>query len=199
MKLTPQRTSGLILAAIALFTLGVAGILYIKVRAVPEPLDTPPTQADYQIKQVRLQEMGSGNTHWQLIADQAEVFEGEGRTLMRKVKITIQEPDRTWTVTGDEGDLLNATKDVEIRKNVVMVNTQGVRLQTETLRWQAKERRVWTTDPVTIFREGTVVTGQGLDSWMSLEQTRVKGRVRAIFSDEKEPRVSSATDRQRAK
>lgn len=183
MKSTPQRISGLVLAGVALFALIVVGVLVVKGRLAPKPEDLLPTKADYRIKEVRLQEMGSGNAHWRLVADQAEVFEREGKTLLRRVKITIEEPDRTWTVTGDEGDLTDATKDVEIRKNVVLVGSDGLRLETETLRWQAKERRVWTTDPVTIFRDGAIVKGRGLDAWMADERTQVKGRLRATFSD----------------
>lgn len=198
MKFTPRRLSGAILAGVALFALVVVGILLVKGRHARDPGDAPPTKADFRIKEIRLQEQASGKVQWRLVADQAEIFEREGKTLMRKVTITIEEPDRTWTVTGDEGDLLDASKDVEIRKNVVLVSSDGLRLETDTLRWRAKERRVWTTDPVTIFREGAVVRGQGLDAWMSEERTRVRGRLRATFSADKGSPVSLFDRRDRA-
>ena len=198
MKATPQRISGFVLAAVALFALIVTGILFVKGRRAPEPEDTPPSQADYRIREVRLQELG-GASRWRLVADQAEVFQGQGKTLMRNVRITIEEPSRTWTVTGDEGDLIDATKDVEIRKNVVLVSSDGIRLETDTLRWEAKERRVWTTDPVTIFREGAIVRGRGLDAWMADERTQVKGRLRATFSDHLGPRLTRGDDRGEAR
>lgn len=199
MTLSPRRLSAGILAGVALFALVVVGLLIIKGRLARDPGDLPPTKADYRIKEVRLQEQGSGKVQWKLVADQAEVFEREGKTRMRKVAITIEEPDRTWTVTGDEGDLLDATKDVEIRKNVVLVASDGFRLETDTLRWQAKERRVWTSDPVTIFREGAMVKGQGLDVWMSDERTRVRGRLRATFSDRKGAALALGREREQAK
>lgn len=195
MKPTPQRISGLVLGAVALFAAIVVGTLLIKGRATREADEVPPTNADYRIKEVRLQETGSGESRWRLVADQAEIFERQGKTLMRNVKITIEEPGRTWTVTGDEGDLIDATKDVEIRKNVVLVNSEGIRLETDTLRWEAKERRVWTTDPVTIFRDGVIVRGRGLDAWMSDERTQVKGRLRAVFSDHLGPPLVLGPDR----
>lgn len=199
MKTTPQRISGFVLAGVALFALIVASLLFVKGRLARQPEDAPPTQADYHVKQVRLQELGSGGSHWRLVADQAEIFEREGKTLMRKVTITIEEPSRTWTVTGEEGDLIDATKDVEIRKNVVLVSSDGIRLETETLRWEAKERRVWTTDPVTIFRDGAVVKGQGLDTWMADERTQVKGRLHATFSDHFRRRLTPEGDRGEAR
>lgn len=183
MGVSAQRLSGWILAAVALFTLSVVGVILIKGRHTQAPADLPSSSADFRIKEIRLREQASGNLQWRLRADQAEIFEEQGRTLMRKVTVTIREPDRTWTVTGEEGDLVNATKDVEIRKNVVLVSSDGLRLETDRLSWHAKERRVWTRDPVTIFREGAVIRGQGLDAWISEQRTRVKGRLRAIFSD----------------
>lgn len=182
MRLTPRRLSVTILAVVVLFTLGVVTLLVVKGRPPREPADFAPTKADFRIKEIRLQEQGSGKTQWRLVADQAEVFEREGKTLMRKVTITIQEPDRTWTVTGDEGDLWEGTNDVELRRNVVLRASDGLRLETDRLRWHAKERRVWTRDPVTIRRQGAVVRGQGLDAWLSDERTRVQGPLRATFS-----------------
>ena len=199
MKTTPQQISGFVLAGVALFAVIVASLLFVKGRLARQPEDTPPTQADYSIKQVRLQELGSGASRWRLVADQAEIFEQEGKTLMRKVTITIEEPSQTWTVTGEEGDLIDATKDVEVRKNVVLVSSDGLRLETDTLRWDAKERRVWTTDPVTIFRGGAVVKGRGLDAWMSDERTQVKGRLRATFSDHFRARLTAEGDRGEAR
>lgn len=185
MTISSRHLSRLILAGVTLFTLLVVGVLLVRGRLAREPGDSPPTKADFRMKEIRLHEQGSGRVEWRLVADQAEIFEREGKTLMRRVTITIEEPDRTWTVTGDEGHLLGATKDVEIRKNVVLVSTDGFRLETDALSWQAKERRVWTTHPVTIFRQGAVVRGQGLDAWIADERTSVKGRLRATFSEEK--------------
>lgn len=199
MRPTPQRISGLLLAGVALFTLIVVATLFIRGRLVRETEEAPPSRADYRIKDVELHELVGGNTRWRLIAEQAEVFEREGKTFMRNVKITIEEPGRTWTVIGDEGDLMDATKDMEIRKNVVLTSSGGIRIETETLRWQAKERRVWTTDPVTIFRAGAIVKGRGLDAWMSDERSQVKGRVRATFADHLRPPPALGADQEPSK
>jgi LPS export ABC transporter protein LptC len=188
MALSTQRLSGWILTGVSLFALFVVGVLLIRGYLAHDPTDLPPTKADYRIKEIRLQEQQSGRLQWRLVADQAEVFSREGKTVMRKVTVTIEEPDRTWTVTGDEGDLYDATKDVEIRKNVVLTGSDGLRLETNTLRWQARERRIWTNEPVTIFRDGAVIQGQGLEAWMGDERTQVKGRLRVTFAERAQER-----------
>lgn len=177
-----QKLSLAILAAVGLFVLALAGVLILRGRhAQTDTGDLPPTRADYRIKEVYLQEK-SDNVVWKLTADQAEVFEREGRTVLRRVTIAIQQPDRSWTVTGEEGDLTDATKDVVIRKRVALISSDGIRLETDHLRWDAREKKVWTDAPVTLYRHGAVVTGQGLESRLAEEWTVVKGRVRAIFS-----------------
>jgi LPS export ABC transporter protein LptC len=120
---------------------------------------------------------------WQLDADQAEAFEQAGRTVLRKVRIGIDEPGRTWTVTSDEGEMTQASKDVELRGNIVLISSDGLRLETTRLRWAAAEQRAWTDDPVTVFRAGAVVKGQGLEARVGEETTTIKGRVRAVFGD----------------
>ena len=62
---------------------------------------------------------------------------------MKKVTIKVDQRPRatsarSWTVTGDEGDLNQETKDVELRGNVVLVSSDGLRLETERLRWDGR-------------------------------------------------------------
>jgi LPS export ABC transporter protein LptC len=182
MRLSPQRLSRWLLAAVALFTLCVVVVLVVRGRLAGVPDDLPPTRADFRIRDVHLEEQEGSRVRWTLTADQAELYDREGRTVLRKVRVTIEEPDRTWTVTGEEGDLIEATKDVEIRKNVVLVSSDGIRLETDRLAWHAKDRRVWTGDPVTVFRPGAVIQGQGLEAWIAEERAQIKGRIRATFA-----------------
>ena len=106
---------------------------------------------------------------------------------MKKVTIKVDQPSkstssaRSWTVTGDEGDLNQETKDVELRGHVVLVSSDGLRLETERLRWDAEAQRAWTNEPVTIYRAGTVVRGTGFESRVAEEATSIRGRVRATF------------------
>ena len=108
---------------------------------------------------------------------------------MKKVVVRVEEPTRVWTVSADEGDMLRDSKDVELRGNVILETSDGLRLETSRLAWTAKEQRAWTDQPVTIYRSGIVVQGQGFESRVNEEATTVKGRVRAV--------VTSGRDRAR--
>jgi hypothetical protein len=74
---------------------------------------------------------------------------------------------------------------VELRGNVVLVSSEGLRVETTILRWNNAEGRAWTDQPVTIYKGEGVVTGFGLEARPSEEITLVRGRVKATFGGAK--------------
>jgi LPS export ABC transporter protein LptC len=178
-----DRLARRIFAVVALFVLVVAGVLVARGRAVrPEAVGPRPSAADLRIKEVQLREESAGGRHWQLTADEASVFDQEGRTSLRNVRVQVRDGDQTWTIVGDEGDFYKGTRNLELRRNVIMTSGDGMRLETSVLRWQEAERRLWTDAPVRIYRESTVIDGTALDVRMAEESTTVQGRVRATFT-----------------
>ena len=183
-----RKAPFIILTLVVVFLSVVVGVLVHRAR-IPRklPMEPAATNADYRLKQVHLQEQGRDGSRWQLDAEYAETFEEQNKTTMRKVTIKVDQPSkgdqasRSWTVTGDEGDLNQDTKDVELRGNVVLVSSDGLRLETDRLRWDAEGQRAWTEDPVVIYRSGAVVRGTGFESRVAEEVTNIKGRVRATF------------------
>lgn len=182
LKLHSQRLSRILFVCVALFVVVVVGVLVLRGRGGQSvPSEAPQTRADYRIKEVQLQEEMKDGVTWQLEADQAEAYEKAGKTLLRKVRIRIQEPDRSWIVTGDEGEMTQESKDVELRGNVILISSDGLRLETARLRWDANAQRAWTDDPVTLHQKGAVVQGKGLDARVGERNTEIKGRIRATF------------------
>jgi LPS export ABC transporter protein LptC len=178
----------IILTLVVVFLSVVVGVLVHRAR-IPRTLPTEPaaTNADYRLKQIHLQEQGRDGSRWQVDAAYSETFEEQNKTTMRQVTIKVDQPtkgdqaSRSWTVTGDEGDLNQETKNVELRGNVVLVSSDGLRLETDRLRWDAEGQRAWTEDPVVIYRAGAIVHGTGFESRVAEEVSSIKGRVRATF------------------
>jgi LPS export ABC transporter protein LptC len=176
-----HRLSRAILAVVVVFVLLVAATLFAKSRTMPaESADPAPSNADLHIKEVKIEE-DSGAIRWQLRAEQALVFEGEGRTHLRKIVVDVHQPDRSWNIVGEEGDLFQPAQDVEIRRNVVLTSSDGLRLETSVLRWQGGEKRLWTDVPVKMSRPGTLVLGSALDVRMEDDKASVAGPVKATF------------------
>ena len=192
-----RKAPFIILTLVVIFLSVVAGVLVHRAR-ISRRIPTEPvaTNADYRLKQVHLQEQGRDGSRWQLDAEYSETFEEQGKTTMKRVTIKVDQPAkssrtaRSWTVTGDEGDLNQATKDVELRGHVVLVSSDGLRLETDRLRWDAEGQRAWTEDPVVIYRAGAIVRGTGFESRVTEEVTSIKGRVRATFKRGSAPDLS---------
>lgn len=53
---------------------------------------------------------------------------------------------------------------MEVRRNVVVLNEKGEKLQTEKLVWSRKDGKVFTDEPVTIRRQDEIVHGKGLEA-----------------------------------
>jgi len=172
-----------ILGMVVVFVFAVAGTLIAKSRVPPaEAPGTVASRADLRIKEPQIEEVTNG-VRWRLKAEQALMFDGEGRTALRTIVVDVFEPDRSWNIVGEEGDLFQATKNLEIRKNVVVTSSDGIRLETSVLRWQGAEKRLWTDAPVRVSRGGAVANGSALELLMSEEYSTMAGRVHAIFSD----------------
>ena len=174
-----------ILGMVVVFVLAVAGSLIAKSRVPPtETAGSVASSADLRIKEAQIEEVTAG-VRWRLKAEQALIFDAEGRTALRTIAVDVFEPDRSWTIVGEEGDLFQATKNLEIRKNVVLTSSDGVRLETSVLRWQGAEKRMWTDEPVRISRGGAVADGSSLEVRMAEEYTILGGRVHAVFTEGK--------------
>src|SRR5262249_17295099 len=108
-----RRLASHILIVVAVFVLGVVGILVARSRAVRvESIGPASVKADLRIKEVQVEEE-SGGVRWRLKAEQALVFENEGRTQLKKIDLQVTEKNRSWTVVGEEGDLERETKNLE--------------------------------------------------------------------------------------
>jgi len=164
------------------FVVAVGITLVVRKRtAGVESLGPALSSADLRIKDVDLEEVTNG-VRWLLRAEQALMYDQEGRTNLRNLTVRVFQKDRSWTILGDEGDLDQKTKNVEIRKNVVITSSDGLRMDTSVIHWDADAQRLWTDEPVTLSRDGSVIQGTAFDMTTDDENATVAGRVRATFT-----------------
>jgi len=180
-----RRLSTLFLVCFLAVLAGLSGVVAWRVmgRRAPTPVQQPAQQAEYQIKEVHINETLEGNLRWTLNADQAEVYDQKGITVMRKVVVQVFSRDGDWTVTSDEGTLDNNRRDVSLKGNVIIRSSDGLEMRTPTLGWNNEQRALATDDDVQISREGTTITGKGLSVQMKEETAEVRRNVRVVIND----------------
>jgi LPS export ABC transporter protein LptC len=187
-----RRLSTLFLACFLAVLAGLSGVVAWRVmgRRPPAPVQQPPQQAEYQIKEVHINETLDGNLRWSLNADQAEVYDQKGITVMRKVVIQLFSREGSWTVTSDEGTLHNDRRDVALTGNVVIRSSDGLEMRTATLGWNNERRVLSTDDSVEISQKGTTITGLGLAVRMQEETAAIRRNVRVVITDRSKSNLS---------
>ncbi|MBI1733787.1 MAG: LPS export ABC transporter periplasmic protein LptC [Candidatus Rokubacteria bacterium] len=180
-----HRLARIIPIVVAVFVIVVVAMLVTKSRTERvEPAAPDPAGADLRIKEVEIEEQ-SGSVRWRLKADQALVFESEGRTALRNIAVVVRDGEREWTIRAAEGDVVQRAgkrRDVEVRKDVVVTTSDGMRLETTVLRWNSEDQRLWTDAAVKLVRQGSVVEGKAFELRMADETATLTGRVRATFA-----------------
>ncbi|HLE44107.1 MAG TPA: LPS export ABC transporter periplasmic protein LptC [Methylomirabilota bacterium] len=179
-----RRLSTVFLVCFVALLVGLGGMVAWKVRTRPAPAPPPPAQdADYRIRDIHINETLEGNLRWTLDADQAEVFDKEQRTVMKKVTVRVFSKDAVWTVTADEGVLDNQKRDMAVTGNVVVTSNDGLTIKTPELYWRNKERHLHTNQPVEIKRTGTTITARGLQVRMQDQQAVLERKVRVVIEN----------------
>jgi LPS export ABC transporter protein LptC len=178
-----RRLSIVFLGCFLALLAGLGGTIAWKIRGRQAPPPPPPPQeaADYRIREIHINETLEGNLRWTLDADQAEVFEKEQRTEMRKVTVRVFSQDAVWTVTADEGVLDNEKRDISVTGNVVVTSNDGLTIRTPRLAWRNKDRHLFTDQGVEISRPGTTITGRALDVHMQEQQAILERGVRVVM------------------
>jgi len=180
-----RRVSTLFLVCFVALLVGLGGMVAWKARARrPAPPPPPAEQAaDYRIREIHINETLEGNLRWTLDAEQAEVFDKNQRTVMKKVVVKVFSKDAVWTVTADEGTLDNDKRDVSVQGNVVVTSNDGLRITTPELSWRNEARHLYTEQAVEIKRPGTTITGRGLDVRMKEQEAIVQRNVRVVIEN----------------
>ncbi len=179
-----RRLSSIFLVCFVALLIGLGGMVAWKVRNRPAPAPPPPAQdADYRIREIHINETLEGNLRWTLDADQAEVFDKEHRTVMKKVTVRVFSKEAVWTVTADEGVLDNEKRDMSVTGNVVVTSNDGLTIKTPALYWRNKERDLRTDQPVEIRRTGTTITARGLEVRMQDQEAVLEKNVRVVIEN----------------
>lgn len=157
-----------------------AGFLGFGVGPVSPAAESTPSGAlspGISLQKVHMIETRDGAKMWEIRADQVEVNEREGLTVLTRVHSPIQiafySNQGQATCVANRATLDLKTKDVRLEGAVVARSDQGMELKTEHLRWLAASRRLETDQAVTISRGTLVSRGRGMEAETDLERLRI--------------------------
>lgn len=165
------------LGLIILCSLCGVGVLAWYTISPPGAKDPPKadsaSDADLKLDRLRYTETRDGVKEWELEAASAQYFKEDGSVVFEKVRAAFfGKNDQTYSLEGEKGRLNTQTKAVEAFDGVKLETSDGYRLETRSLRYQADKRELNTGDPVEMQGPQGKITGTGMI--VHLDQQRIK-------------------------
>lgn len=137
------------------------------------PTGEPASAADLKLDRLRYTETREGVKEWELEAASAQYFKEDGSVVFEKVRAAFfGENEQTYRLEGEKGRLSTQTKAFEAFDGVKLETSDGYRLETRSLHYQADKRELSTGDPVEMHGPQGNLTGTGMI--VHLDQQRIK-------------------------
>lgn len=147
-------------------------------KTAPVAIAAKPDSADQVLFGVQTILQDKGLRRAELVADTAKMFDETTRTELRTVRVTFytQTGAKNGTLTSRQGTYNSRVGNMEARGNVVVVSTDGRRLETPQLRYDPARNEV-SSDSAFVLTEGTKrVSGVGFVSDPNLNTIRILRR-----------------------
>jgi LPS export ABC transporter protein LptC len=123
----------------------------------------------YHTRQTR-----AGVAVWELWGDRAQSYPGEDMMLLYGVRMHFyEEGERSAVLTAREAEVDQATEFTTAQGNVVVVNADGDRLESEVLHWDPAKQEINTEEFVKFTRGDQVFTGYGMTTDPDLANVQI--------------------------
>jgi LPS export ABC transporter protein LptC len=132
------------------------------------------------------QESDSGLVRWILTAPRASRFKEDKLVVLDKPSIEFYDEhgDLRTTLVSESGEYYEDRRDMLAFGNVVVTTVDGDVLETDSLLWSDKERKILSDSFVKLTQDGSVITGYGLECDEDLGSLDIKRDVKATVVDE---------------
>lgn len=173
------------LGVIILGSLAMVAIMTWRTMAPSTEKNTPAptTQADLKLDRVHYTETRDGVKEWELEAISAQYFKEESTILFDKVKATFfGKEGQTYTLVGEKGKYNPQTKAMELFDGIQLESSDGYRMRTRSLKYEAGKRELRTADAVEIDGPRLRVEGTGLIVELDGQRLQVLRQVTTTLS-----------------
>lgn len=151
----------------------------------------PPGSADLPDQEVHdfaLTETDQGAVEWKLYAQYAAMYDVKNTITARGLRVDFYDDkgNRSSELTSREGEINQLTRDMTARGNVVLLNSDGTRMSTQSMRFLNRQQRIVSDELVRVEKGGNVLTGVGFESDPELKRFQFKSRVQATVRSRSE-------------
>lgn len=177
-----RRTAATAVALIALILVAAVGC---RSRPASPPSGRDVRLPDQEARDFTLTESLAGRKNWTLWASYAAMYNDQSLVDAKTVRIEFfdKEGKRFSTLVAKTGRVHQRTNDLEARGDVVVTTESGIRMETDSLRWQNRAGKILSDGFVKVTRQHDVVTGYGFESDPSLDHFTLRRQVSAEVRD----------------
>lgn len=143
--------------------------------------------ADVLVSDVELTEIANEQILWTLEAKEAKVYNARKETKLREIEVDFYDEagQKSMHLVSDRGLKDDKTGNVIASGNVQATSfVEGVTLKTSELMYDAKRKKIVSDEHVIIERGNLIISGEGLESNLSLTEARVLRNVTTSFVTE---------------
>lgn len=128
------------------------------------------------LKNFSMAETAAGASSWRLDAETGRLDEKKGVITFSAPRITFYDQDIISSeITSRTGSLQMLKKNAELTDEVeVNSKKDGMRLLTAKLYYSSGRAKIWTGEPVTIYKGRTVITGRGFTANPDLSEIEIQ-------------------------
>ncbi|ROQ91015.1 LPS export ABC transporter periplasmic protein LptC [Desulfosoma caldarium] len=148
---------------------------------VEKAFAVPSVDSDIRLTNMDYTEMQEGRPMWRIRAQEAKYYEGEQKTLLTQVALTLFMDDhQEMFLVSEHGLLHTGRKDIELWGNVTARVPQGYEVQCDKVYYDHAAQRIESHSPVRLM--GPQVDLHGLQWYYDVASSRVRveGDVRAV-------------------
>jgi LPS export ABC transporter protein LptC len=128
------------------------------------------------LKNLSIAEVAAGASNWRLDADTGRLDEKRGVIIFSAPRIKIYDKDSVSSViTSRTGSLQMQEKSAVLTDNVeVDAKKDGMLLKTTKLYYSSSRAKIWTGEPVTIYKGRTVIKVRGFTANPDLSEIEIE-------------------------
>ena len=177
-------TMGIMAASMAYYVWRYNTIDKPTVRAVAEKVDE---SADVAVSNVSLTEMSHDQILWKLDAKEARIYSERKETVLTGVMVDFYDDtgQKTTHLISDRGVKDDKSGNIVASGNVEATSFQdGIVLKTDELMYDAALNKIVSDKHVVIERGDMIISGDGLESNLSLTEAKILRNINTTFKAE---------------
>jgi LPS export ABC transporter protein LptC len=149
--------------------------------SIPTVKKDADSTADLTLEDIHYVETKGKKKEWELRAKSGQHFQQGDYTTLQDLAVTFYaEGGRIITLKGGQGSM-KGKKEIDVWQDVVVTSSDGYRITTDSLHYDADKQRISNEDPVMLEGKGVQVKGVGIAVDLKTKTVTILRKVQSVI------------------